>query len=38
MYAVADIQLSFDNAPMLNRLQKRADALKSAKYEKAKEI
>lgn len=38
MYAVADLQLAFDNSQMLKLLQKRADALKSAKYEVAKKI
>ena len=36
MYAVADLQLAFDNNTMMKMLQNRANALKSAKFEKAK--
>mgnify|MGYP000845282714 FL=1 len=38
MYAVADIQLAFDNSAMQKMLTKRADALKAGKFDKAKDI
>ena len=37
-YAVADLQLAFDNDQMMSMLTSRADALKAGKFEKAKEI
>ena len=38
MYAVADIQLAFDNDEIMKMLTNRANALKGGKFEKAKEI
>ena len=38
MYAVADIQLAFDNNEIMKMLTDRANALKAGKFEKAKEI
>lgn len=35
-YAVADLQLAFDNTPLMNMLTNRAIALKAGKFEKAR--
>ena len=38
MYAIADIQLAFDNDVIMKMLTNRANALKAGKFDKAKEI
>jgi hypothetical protein len=38
LYAVADLQLAFDNDKMMKFLEQRANALKSGQFEKAREI
>ena len=38
MYAVADIQLAFDNNEIMKMLTDRANALKAGKFERAKQI
>ena len=37
-YAIADLQLAFDNGEVQNMLQKRAVALRSGKFEKVRKI
>lgn len=37
-YAVADLQLAFDNAKIMNFLEKRANHLKAANFAKANEV
>ena len=38
IYAVADLQLAFDNTPLMKLLEQRAFALKAGKFEKARKI
>ena len=37
-YAVADLQLAFDNSKVMNLLEKRANHLKAANFEKANAV
>ena len=38
IFAVADLQLAFDNTPLMRLLESRALALKAGKFEKARQI
>ncbi len=37
-YAIADLQIAFDNSKMMNLLEKRANFLKATKFDKANEV
>ncbi len=37
-YAIADLQIAFDNSKMMNLLEKRANFLKAIKFKEADEV